>query len=634
MKRLTYVLLVLAVLLNGCQDDKMNREDVEGDGVTLRLSSGVPGLADAALQDLVSPLYLLAFDATGHLEKYEQYSGLSAVTPVKLPVGMYTLVYLSGLPERLIGGMQEGARMEDIIVSLDVRDGKAVSGGNIFTGTDSVIVGKDTESNAALRRMVGRLDVNVKGLKDGMTLAALSLVGSPKSVHLNGKAVLESSMQVEIPVAKDSLGTWKGEVIAFPTCDTAAALEFVVEKGGVAETYTARLKSRVEANKIHTINVQWNTITTSWEVLLDVEILPWGASVSEDVDALTPAMADWLAMYKIRDRLAESGSPIIEQWKTTDDVSDWDNVELNAKKRVVGIGLDILSDMNNRKLASLQSPELEWDFPFSNTDPHRALSELRYFTLNIGQIRDFSAFEYMYNLEQLRLKTSVSIFERVPSALKYLDMEAPNLTEIGFGLGWAAKNLEFLSILAGDSEQPGEVESKVSVVDCNFNYWFRLKTLYIQAAPNCQLRDSCLWHNPVLEDLMVVGFSYFDMPDDTDLPALTRLWIENDSILSESVSPVANMKLTFLHLESPKLGYRSLDWLGAMSSLYELSLDNCGLHAVPASFDGLTGLKRLDLNRNEELKGSLPAGLQQRYTAGTLSVYFDGSPGFSPAGVK
>ncbi|HJA16414.1 MAG TPA: FimB/Mfa2 family fimbrial subunit [Candidatus Butyricimonas faecavium] len=285
MKRILYTLVVLSALLFvGCREDQLEGEDV-GKEIALVFSSRSAGLSDEALGREVKDLHVLIFDEAGTFYQHKEYADLSSVSSVKLPLGTYTFAYLSNVDREQISGLTEGATLEDVILSLQSdENGETILPGSIFSGTDKITVGEDKTSDAELERMVGRLDINVSGLKKGMELQSVTLLGSPKAVRFDGTAE-DTKARLKIPMNEDE-EMMKGQAIAFPTCvDSLARLEFVLLVDGESQTYVSTLKNRVEANKIHTINAKINTSGDMFDVTIEMNVEEWGATESEDIMA-------------------------------------------------------------------------------------------------------------------------------------------------------------------------------------------------------------------------------------------------------------------------------------------------------------------------------------------------------------
>lgn len=183
-------------------------------------------------------------------------------------------------------------------------------------------MGEDKTSNAELERMVGRLDINVSGLKKGMELQSVTLLGSPKSVRFDGTAE-DTKARLKIPVNEDE-EMMKGQVIAFPTCvDSLARLEFVLLVGGESQTYVSTLKNRVEANKIHTINAKINTSGDVFDVTIEMNVEEWGATESEDITATPQVFVDGLVVKLLMGATSVDFSKI--KYVYTDFTDDKDN---------------------------------------------------------------------------------------------------------------------------------------------------------------------------------------------------------------------------------------------------------------------------------------------------------------------
>ena len=306
MKRILYTLIVLStVLFTGCREDQLEGEG-PGKEVALTFSSRSSDLSADALSKEITGLHLLIFNEDGTFSQQKEYNGLANVTPVKLPLGAYTFAYLSNIDKQQISGLAEGAKLDDVVVTLQAdANGDIILLGSIFSGTDKITVGEDKTSDAALSRMVGRLDINVSGLKGGVELQSVTLLGSPKSVSFNGTPK-DTKAQLKVPMSKDG-ELMKGQAIAFPTCvDSLARLKFVIVEDGEIKTYVSALKNKVEANKIHTINAKVNVVGGVFDVAIEMSLEEWGASESEDITATQKIYLDSLTVKF----LVENGSTV------------------------------------------------------------------------------------------------------------------------------------------------------------------------------------------------------------------------------------------------------------------------------------------------------------------------------------
>lgn len=285
MKRILYTLIVLStVWFTGCREDQLEGE-VPGKEVALAFSSRSSDLSVEALSKEINALHLLIFNENGTFSQEKEFAGLADVTPVKLPLGTYTFAYLSNIERKQISGLTEGAQLSDVVLSLQTdANGDIILPGSIFSGTDKITVGEDKVSDAALSRMVGRLDINVSGVKAGVELKSVTLLGSPKAVRFDG-TVQDAKARLKVPMAADG-ELMKGQAVAFPTCvDSLARLEFVIVADGETKTYVSELKNKVEANKIHTINAKVNVTGSVFDVTLEMSVEEWGEDVSEDLTA-------------------------------------------------------------------------------------------------------------------------------------------------------------------------------------------------------------------------------------------------------------------------------------------------------------------------------------------------------------
>lgn len=296
MKQLIYAMaLMLTAGLTACREEMLEGENA-GEGVELTFSSGVEGLATEALADEVGNVHVLVYDETGNFVRREEYAGMDELEPVALDFGKYTFAFVTNIPEGLL---EEGTMLEDVTLSADYAPDGGMCVESIFTGTDSVTVGEDKTSEAALRRVVGRVDVRLEGVSEGTRLERVSLLGSPGRVRFSGEAVSESdtaTMAVPMTATADT-GVYAGSVMAFPTVAETATLRFVMNESGEENTYDVVLRNRVEANKIHTVNVKYNGEVAPHDVTLTLEYEEeWGATIRDTATATGSLRMDYLTV--------------------------------------------------------------------------------------------------------------------------------------------------------------------------------------------------------------------------------------------------------------------------------------------------------------------------------------------------
>ena len=296
MKKITYsIVLLWSVLFCSCQKEDTLTTVPDG-GVQLNFSGAQANLSAEELSNIVETFHVLIYDETGNFVRHSEYENLKSVSPVKLPIGQYTFAYLSNIKSDLISGIQEDKKLEDITLSLEESEGNVLSAGSIFKGIDTLTVGKDNKSNAALQRLVGRMDIELKGIGNDVTVKSVALTGSPEKIRFSGEAEGES-IKLNIPMAKKQDGVYTGQAITFPTTDSVASLEFVLESNEGVKTFDIPLKNKVEANKIHTIHAISNLTGGIWNITFDMETTPWGATVSEDVTADEAPLQDTVCLH-------------------------------------------------------------------------------------------------------------------------------------------------------------------------------------------------------------------------------------------------------------------------------------------------------------------------------------------------
>jgi len=273
--------LLLTLWLGACQDD----EALEGvqEGVSFEVS----GEANEKLDQVVKQVHLLIYDETGKLVKVNEYEDLTRMAPVKLAIGEYTFAYLSNVESRLVEGMEVGKTMEELSISLDEQADTLKGDEQVpdlfFKGMDEVNVGEENRSSVTLQRMVGLLDLNVSGVGAGVKLKSVTLLGSPKKVRFSDGA--GEAVRLNVPMQEgDGI---KGKLLAFPTVDSVASLEFVFESAEGTQTFVTKLTNKLEANKILKINARSYVTGGLWELATDVELKPWETlSERQDLTAL------------------------------------------------------------------------------------------------------------------------------------------------------------------------------------------------------------------------------------------------------------------------------------------------------------------------------------------------------------
>ena len=298
MKQLIYIaVLLMASGLAACQKDEIEGENGVGDGVALTFASGVDGLTAEALAEEAGNVHLLVFDEAGAFVSREEYAGLKEMSPVKLSLGSYTFAYVTNVAAGAVEGATEGAALEDVALSLPMdENGTYVAPGSVFAGTDEVVVGEDKESDAVLKRIVGRLDVSMEGVVGGTTLERVELLGSPAKARLTGEAAGEE-VALEVAMTDGGEGTYSGAVTAFPTSADVAALRFVMNEEGEEKTYEVELQNRLEANKVNTVNVKYNAAVVPHDLTLAMEYQEeWGETMRDSIVAEEMVILDSITL--------------------------------------------------------------------------------------------------------------------------------------------------------------------------------------------------------------------------------------------------------------------------------------------------------------------------------------------------
>lgn len=188
MKKITYsIVLLWSVLFCSCQKEDTLTTVPDG-GVQLNFSGAQANLSAEELSNIVETFHVLIYDETGNFVRHSEYENLKSVSPVKLPIGQYTFAYLSNIKSDLISGIQEDKKL---------RRYHPLSGGigrqcfkcrKYFQRYDTLTVGKDNKSNAALQRLVGRMDIELKGIGNDVTVKSVALTGSPKKIRFQRRS--------------------------------------------------------------------------------------------------------------------------------------------------------------------------------------------------------------------------------------------------------------------------------------------------------------------------------------------------------------------------------------------------------------------------------------------------------------
>lgn len=746
MKKITYsIVLLWSVLFCSCQKEDTLTTVPEG-GVQLNFSGAQANLSAEELSNIVETFHVLIYDETGNFVRHSEYENLKSVSPVKLPIGQYTFAYLSNIKSDLISGIQEDKKLEDITLSLEESEGNVLSAGSIFKGIDTLTVGKDNKSNAALQRLVGRMDIELKGIGNDVTVKSVALTGSPKKIRFNGEAEGES-VKLNIPMAKKQDGVYVGQAITFPTTDSVASLEFVLESNEGVKTFDIPLKNKVEANKIHTIHATSNLTGGIWNITFDMETTPWGATISEDVTAnemllldtvhlhLTfadqmnvgsirnihlsiknkktdqtvyfhsprcssdkdtllitqsffgreklsdgeytitdfvcldslgmrlydirmcnpqtliidengtarlhlPALptvseTDRQAMFDLRDALPADNDYALQWKRAGQKISLWEGVTLNEEGRVVGIGYDELKYLGNyatKAIAGTMSdtttPDEELGVSWSLPESFKQLTALKIFNFDDNPLTEIPAFlKDMTTLEQLSIScTAENTLPVFPANLRYLlvysnttvfPAHIADLTQLEY-IGFAGFNKKGITI------------------ETDFTKLSNLRVLELEAEMNINNNTfpASLWNCSQLNELTLIGFNNLQFPSSLNLSSLTKLGICNTDLQPVQIEPIRNLSLTSLGISSPVFSKNGFpDWIGTMTTITDLSLENCGLTTVPASLDGLINLTSLNLWGNPDLNGKLPEKLLEKYNNNSLRVDIESDSDFVPDGI-
>ena len=163
-----------------------------------------------------------------------------------------------------------------------------------------------------------------------------------------------------------------------------------------------------------------------------------------------------------------------------------------------------------------------------------------------------------------------------------------------------------------------------------------LRVLELEAEMNINNNTfpASLWNCSQLNELTLIGFNNLQFPSSLNLSSLTKLGICNTDLQPVQIEPIRNLSLTSLGISSPVFSKNGFpDWIGTMTTITDLSLENCGLTTVPASLDGLINLTSLNLWGNPDLNGKLPEKLLEKYNNNSLRVDIESDSDFVPDGI-
>ncbi|WP_099294052.1 FimB/Mfa2 family fimbrial subunit [Butyricimonas sp. Marseille-P3923] len=548
MKKILYTLVLLsAVFFTGCREEQLEGE-VPVKDIALTFSSRSSELSVEELTKEVEKLHLLIFDESGVFYQQKEFAGLADVKPVKLPLGAYTFAYLSNIDENQISGLKEGASLDDVVVALETdANGDVVMPGSIFSGTDEITVGEDKSSEARLSRIVGRLDINVSGLKGGVELRSVALLGSPKSVSFNGTPK-DTKARLNVPMNKEG-ELMKGRAIVFPTCvDSLARLEFVIVENGVDKIYVAELKNKVEANKIHSINVKVNVMGDIFDVEIEMSVEEWGETMSEDIIANEKLYANgWVV------RLATGN--VLENLEQIQEVTV---SFIDGKNKIFGI--------NGRKDDEMQKLEVFGDTLVISSFGRQ---ECGNFTIRNIEILD-SEMNRLYAL---------------PAPVKNVVLDTMGLVHVALpAMLEVAENDKTALLELRDAMREAGVDLPSSWVGNNINLWYEVEL-------NTEGR--------------VVGIGYSNLDDyDYDYDR-SRFAKTASTTMSRAVSRTADMQSVWVMPAS----FKNLTALRYCNISDEES-DYGVLSEIPAFIKEIPNLEELAVTVNSTTLPELPAGLK------------------------
>ena len=256
------------------------------------------------------------------------------------------------------------------------------------------------------------------------------------------------------------------------------------------------------------------------------------------------------------------------------------------------------------------------------------MTALKIFNFDDNPLTEIPAFlKDMTTLEQLSIScTDENTLPVFPANLRYL-LVYSNTTVFPAHIADLTQ-LEYIG-LAGFNK-------KGITIETDFTKLSNLRVLELEAEMNINNNTfpASLWNCSQLNELTLIGFNNLQFPSSLNLSSLTKLGICNTDLQPVQIEPIRNLSLTSLGISSPVFSKNGFpDWIGTMTTITDLSLENCGLTTVPASLDGLINLTSLNLWGNPDLNGKLPEKLLEKYNNNSLRVDIESDSDFVPDGI-
>lgn len=276
MKRLLLLLLFLALLLAGCQED----EHISGGKTESKVAFRS---ASASLPNLVD-MRVLVFDESEVLVEQQRYT-TSYPTTLRSPVGAHYFVFVVNAPQNTdIDTLQAGvAEMQNVLHRLYLHaDGIEYEEPDeflIYSTSQPVRLNQLSVLDVPLNRAVGKLQVALKA-HAGMDEVYLDIVSPANAINFKGVpaagAVTPGTRLRKKLTLNTVSGCFEGEIRAFPQQDVQVYFT-VLYTEGPTESYQPNDVLDIKAGHITRLEADFTGNAT-----LNISYIPWDNAYSMD----------------------------------------------------------------------------------------------------------------------------------------------------------------------------------------------------------------------------------------------------------------------------------------------------------------------------------------------------------------
>ncbi len=239
MRKITFLLVTLFVILS-CQKDRVT----EGQSIQIPLTCNTPE------QICINRLHLFAIDRDNRVVRHEAFETEDIhenTVHTTLPFGRYRLALVANVPDKNIIIPENGAPLEDLLLSLPYEENIYQEADDISTVLQSISITENKNSLPPIQlfQRTGKLQVSLHLIPEKVSDLNLELSCIPSSISFSGSATNTFGI-----ITKPFDAQGQATIRTFPTKKGEAALSITYHQGNTLKRKIIPFSEAIDTNQV------------------------------------------------------------------------------------------------------------------------------------------------------------------------------------------------------------------------------------------------------------------------------------------------------------------------------------------------------------------------------------------------